>query len=179
LPICTDCLASFPRISGCVCLTCGLPLDILSMDGRELEAANEPQTKCECCRDDSYQFDRARSFARYQDSLVRAIVLLKFEEIDPLADWFADRLAEVVVQASHEMSADVIVPVPLHKDRHRERGFNQAELLSKRLAKRLRLPHPGRSSGQKTASARQTPAQKPRALGGGSWRFCHTSGQPS
>jgi competence protein ComFC len=70
-------------------------------------------------------------------------VLLKFEEMDPLADWFADRLAEVAEQPSREMPADVIVPVPLHKDRHRERGFNQAELLSKRLARRLRLPHQG------------------------------------
>jgi ComF family protein len=31
--------------------------------------------------------------------------------------------------------------VPLHKIRRRESGFNQAELLSKRLAKRLKLPH--------------------------------------
>jgi ComF family protein len=33
--------------------------------------------------------------------------------------------------------------VPLHKVRERERGFNQAELLAKRLAKRLKLPHEG------------------------------------
>jgi ComF family protein len=70
-------------------------------------------------------------------------VLLKFEEMDPLADWFADRLAEAVRLAFQELQADVVVPVPLHKDRHRERGFNQTELLSKRLAKRLRLPHQG------------------------------------
>jgi competence protein ComFC len=38
---------------------------------------------------------------------------------------------------------DVIVPVPLHNGRHRERGFNQAELLSRRLSKRLRLPYQG------------------------------------
>ncbi len=75
--------------------------------------------------------------------MVRAIVRLRFEEMDPLADWFADRLAQVVQQASPELLADVVVPVPLHKDRHQERGFNQAELLSQRWAKRLRLPHHG------------------------------------
>jgi hypothetical protein len=43
-----------------------------------------------------------------EDSLVRAIVLLKFEEMDPLAEWwFADCLAEVAAQASQEMQADV------------------------------------------------------------------------
>ena len=143
LPICGDCLASFPRISGCVCQVCGLPLDTDTNDKREGDEREHSQRLCEWCRDDTYHFDRARSFVRYEDSLVRAIVLLKFEEMDPLADWFADRLAEAVRLASHELQADVVVPVPLHKDRHRERGFNQAELLSKRLAKRLRLPHQG------------------------------------
>ncbi len=63
--------------------------------------------------------------------------------MEPLADWFADRLAEVVRQNGKALEADLIVPVPLHKIRRRERGFNQAELLSKRLAKRLGLPHQG------------------------------------
>ena len=77
-------------------------------------------------------FDRARSFARYQGSLVRAIVLLKFEQLGPLADWFADRLAEVVRQNGKVPEGDLMVPEPLYKIRRRERGFNQAELLFKR-----------------------------------------------
>ena len=143
LPICGDCLASFPRISGCICQNCGLPLDMPTSTERETDTHTNPKPLCEPCRDDTFHFDRARSFARYQDSLVRAIVLLKFEEMDPLADWFADRLVDVVRQSALELGTDVVVPVPLHNDRHRERGFNQAELLSKRLAKRLRLPHQG------------------------------------
>ncbi len=43
------------------------------------------------------------SFARYQDSLEGAIVLLKFEEMEPLADWFSDRLAEVVLENHKEL----------------------------------------------------------------------------
>ena len=74
---------------------------------------------------------------------MRAIVLLKFEEMEPLADWFADRLADVVHENGKGLEADVIVPVPLRKIRRRERGFNQAEMLTKRLVKRLKLPHQG------------------------------------
>jgi ComF family protein len=40
-------------------------------------------------------------------------------------------------------SMDVVVPVPLHRDREKERRYNQAELLSRPLAKLLRLPHRG------------------------------------
>jgi competence protein ComFC len=39
------------------------------------------------------------------------------------------------------MAADVIVPVPLHRQRSRERGFNQVDLVGRPLAKMLRLPY--------------------------------------
>ena len=73
--------------------------------------------------------------------MVRAILLLKFEQIEPLGGWFAERLTELVNAEGDRLAADVVVPVPLHCDRERERGYNQAALLSKPLAKRLRLPH--------------------------------------
>jgi competence protein ComFC len=91
--------------------------------------------------DKTYAFDRARSFAVYEGALVDAILLLKFEQIAPLGAWFAERLAEVVRREGSAMEADVVVPVPLHRQRERERGYNQAALLSRHLAKRLHLPH--------------------------------------
>ena len=147
LPICAECLESFSVITDPVCDLCGLPLERTVENAAETEpsapAPGKTPALCIGCRADPFHFDRARSFARYEDSLVRAIVLLKFEEMDPLADWFADRLAETARRYTNEMKADLIVPVPLHKIRRRERGFNQAELLSKRLAKRLRIRHEG------------------------------------
>jgi ComF family protein len=143
LPICDDCLASFTRITGCICELCGVPLDLPAESDRENELFNRRQRLCLACQTEPFHFDHARSFARYEDSLVRAIVLLKFEEMEPLADWFVDRLVEVALENIGELKADLVIPVPLHKERGRERGFNQAELLSKRFAKRLKLPHQG------------------------------------
>jgi ComF family protein len=77
----------------------------------------------------------------YDGALVDAILLLKFEQIDPLGAWFAERLAEVVRGEANAMAADVVVPVPLHRQREKERGYHRAALLSRPLAKRLRLPH--------------------------------------
>jgi ComF family protein len=59
--------------------------------------------------------------------------------MEPLGVWFAERLAEVV--KAEGLDADVVVPVPLHRDRERERGYNQADLIARPLAKRLNLPH--------------------------------------
>jgi competence protein ComFC len=96
---------------------------------------------CPACRDGTYAFDRARGFALYEEATVRAILLLKFEQIEPLGAWFAERLAELASAEGNKLAADVVVPVPLHRERERERGYNQAALISKPLAKRLKLPH--------------------------------------
>jgi len=95
---------------------------------------------CRLCRADFYSFDRARSFAIYNRALSETVLLLKYEQVTSLAYWFGARLAEMALSAGVEWRADVVVPVPLHRDRHRERGYNQAELIARAVAKRLHLP---------------------------------------
>jgi len=134
VPICDDCFSAFQRIPQPYCELCGRPLPGLNQkDGGSL--------LCPVCQSRTYAFDRARSFAIYDGPLVQAILLLKFEQIEPLGKWFAERLAGLVENERQVLAADVVVPVPLHRQRERERGYNQAALLSKPLAKRLGLPH--------------------------------------
>jgi ComF family protein len=70
-------------------------------------------------------------------------MLLKYEEVTRLGDWFAARLAELHARLSvadpDAWRADVVVAVPLHEERRRERGYNQVELIARPLAKRLGL----------------------------------------
>jgi competence protein ComFC len=94
---------------------------------------------CRLCCEGNYAFDRARSYGVYNDALHHAILLLKYEEVTQLGDWFAERLAEIVAREGEAFDADVIVPVPLHPDRQRERGYNQAELIARPLARGLHL----------------------------------------
>ncbi|HTW25005.1 MAG TPA: ComF family protein [Candidatus Baltobacteraceae bacterium] len=132
IPVCEACLEGFERIAEPMCVGCGRPF--------ESEVALEAiEPKCRLCRAGFYAFDRARSFARYDDALSEAIVLLKYEEVGRLGDWFAERLAEIVARAPADWTADVVVPVPLHRERRRERGYNQAELIARPLARRLKL----------------------------------------
>jgi competence protein ComFC len=134
VPICKECLDSFEAVSDRKCKICGQPLPALS-------ETEEEQLVCPACQEKTYAFERARSYGIYDGALVRSILLLKWEQIEPLGAWFAERLAGVVGRESGIMSADVIVPVPLHRGRERERGYNQAGLISKPLARKLRLPH--------------------------------------
>jgi ComF family protein len=66
-------------------------------------------------------------------------VLLKYEEVRRLGDWFARQLAETLARHGEGFRTDVIVPVPLHPERLRERGYNQADLIARPLARRLGL----------------------------------------
>jgi competence protein ComFC len=114
----------------------------VSASTTQADPGHEPDRPvCTVCRTREYAFDRARSYANYQAQLVRAIVMLKFERIEPLGSWFADRLTSVVRQEAEALGADVVVPVPLHRQRERERGYNQADLIARPLARRLRLPY--------------------------------------
>jgi predicted amidophosphoribosyltransferase len=85
---------------------------------------------CRLCRSAAYAFDRARSYAVYDEALSSAVVLLKYEGVKRLGDWFAGRLAERLSQEADDWKLDLVVPVPWHADRLRERGYNQADLIA-------------------------------------------------
>jgi hypothetical protein len=71
---------------------------------------------------------------------VRAILLLKWERMEPLGDWFAGRLAEMVRQESGQLATDVVVPgSPAPGPRTAARV--PASLISKSLARKPRVPH--------------------------------------
>jgi len=133
-PVCAKCLASFATIQPPWCACCGRP--IVSP-----VVADSLQILCRLCRAETYGFDLARSFATYNTPMVRAIMLLKHEAVAPMGVWFAGRLAEIVAREEQIAGVDLIVPVPLHPARLRERGYNQAELIAKPLARKLHLPY--------------------------------------
>jgi ComF family protein len=133
VPICDACMASFAEIRPPVCQLCGQPDVATSADA-------EATTVCVACQEQTYGFEVARSFGVYEGPLARAIVLLKYEPIEPLGDWFARRLEAIVLANEACLEADVVVPVPLHRNRQKERGFNQVEVFARPLAKLLGLP---------------------------------------
>ncbi len=129
--ICPDCLSNIRWIEPPLCTLCGVPF--LS---REIE--NHP---CGACLTRGKYFTMARAVGYYEGPLREAIHRWKYEEKSYLTLFFGEKLAEGFCRYWDPQSFDLIIPVPLHSKRLRERGFNQALLLVKELSRRTRIPY--------------------------------------
>ncbi len=140
--MCQECLDAIGPITGGVCTVCGERMfSPYAVDGTAGGA------RCGLCRRAHPLFVRAAAYGSYESGLRELIHLLKYGGVRPAANVLGRMLAEAIATLESEFSADavVVVPVPLHRTKLRQRGFNQAELIAraamkiKRPANRLRL----------------------------------------
>ena len=85
------------------------------------------------------KFDTAFILYRFSESIRILIHLLKYRGYVSLAEYFA----ETAVRFFPELNCsryDYILPVPLHKIRLRERGFNQSTILAQAIGRKIELP---------------------------------------
>jgi ComF family protein len=103
------------------------------------DAALVPEPVCGTCRRTPPPWDWARAAGLYAGALREALHAFKFRGRRVLARPLAELVLE---QCRAELPAaiDALVPVPLGRDRERERGFNQAALVAEHLARRLHRP---------------------------------------
>jgi ComF family protein len=93
---------------------------------------------CAWCRPRRAAYFPVTSWADYGPPLDRILTHLKYRPDRDLADRFAEVLGGVFVATG--WTADLILPVPLGSRRRRQRGYNQVELVSQAVGKRLNLP---------------------------------------
>jgi ComF family protein len=90
---------------------------------------------CPDCENVRHGFDRAVSAFIYNDAMQDAIFRFKYQGRQEYADFFAESMSKYLGREIREFSADALIPVPLHKDRLKKRGYNQAAILSEKLGK--------------------------------------------
>jgi predicted amidophosphoribosyltransferase len=153
--VCPECWQHLRPWKGASCSCCGVPFasELAGSAGlaSKINSSAGPQAGlCGQCRTGAYEFDLARSYGLYRGDLRAVILQLKFKGRERLG-WRLGELLAFVCNSSAGLQQvfgrdsppdepALLVPVPLHESRARQRGFNQAELLARGLAKALRRP---------------------------------------
>ena len=126
LPVCLDCVSAMRPISIATCEICGEGL-------AGLGHTSELPT-CAACRETRPRFERACAYGPYDGELRELIHLLKYEQVVPAADVLGGMLTEAVGRLGIPPSV-LMIPVPLHSSKRRQRRFNQAELIARAALK--------------------------------------------
>jgi ComF family protein len=111
-----------------LCIKCGIPF--AAGDARRSEIDRPVVWTCGKC--DDFAFEFARACGEYRGALRASILELKLRPHFPRR--LRDLMKEGFAGLPERDRIESIVPVPLHRERLKERGFNQAEIIARRLA---------------------------------------------
>lgn len=96
---------------------------------------------CDVCHSMQVHFDLARAVFRFEGPIQNLVHALKYEGRRKVAEFFAHEAANYIKTLESFGEADLLIPVPLHKVRARERGYNQSALIAKKLAALLSIEY--------------------------------------
>ena len=119
---CAECWATLPAITSAKCVSCALPIP----EG----------DRCFECMRDPLPVGWTEAWGHYRGALERVLHAFKYERHDFFAAPLA-ALIESTLRARGDVAFDAVAPVPMHRSKVRRRGYNQAELLARALARRL------------------------------------------
>jgi ComF family protein len=139
--LCPACAGDLPRLPAPRCPRCALP----TVQGKT----------CGRCLAHPPHYDRTFAVFDYAFPLDKLIQAFKYGHRLALAAWLGRELTRLALESGLNSTADLVIPLPLHPARLRERGFNQALELARPVAKALELPLDFRGC----ARIRHTPAQ--------------------
>lgn len=126
---CAKCRKALPYAGKRLCQKCGRPLG-------EWHA----EVFCAECRKRMPLFEQGRSVFVYQEPVALALARLKYQNRREYVSFFAKEALRAAGPWIVQIMPEAVLPVPIHKSRLRKRGYNQAALLARAVAKPLGLP---------------------------------------
>ena len=125
--ICSECRKKIILIEEPMCKKCG----------KEVKLDDE---LCFDCKKKEHAFIEGHGLYRYNKHMKESIVRFKYNARGEYAKFYADSIVEYYGDYIRDKKIDVIIPVPIHKNRLQKRGYNQAELIAKNVGKQLGIP---------------------------------------
>lgn len=129
-PLCEKCMQGIHFISSPLCVRCGIPFP----------ADGGSDHVCGDCLTGEKPYAIARSMATYDGAMLDAIHKFKYRGKTGIGLTLGNIMADFASGIWDMTAFDLIIPAPLHIRRLRERGFNQAVILSRPLSRRFKIP---------------------------------------
>lgn len=126
--VCIPCRISAPYITEPSCLKCGC------------EIQDESAELCEDCRRIPQNYVKGFPLMSYEGACKNALLDFKYRNMRCNGEYFAKEIYRKYGTIINSLDIDVLVPVPVHKSRKLERGYNQAEVLAKELGRLFDIP---------------------------------------
>lgn len=105
---------------------------------KDLSSSKVEYSRCKFCENKNFYFDRAISCIEYCDKSKVLVLSLKYYGNTYMSRYIAQVMRDKL--EFEQISANYIIPVPLHKKRMRTRGFNQAEKIASYLSDYTKIP---------------------------------------
>lgn len=129
--ICRECRPKLRYVSEPYCKKCGKPLALAE------------QEYCGDCSRRRHVYDAGLALFCYQGEARKSVERFKFKNKREYAEFYAEEMVKRLGRQIAGWEAEVLVPVPVHRSRLRERGYNQAAVLAAKLSKRTGIPMDG------------------------------------
>lgn len=126
--VCADCEKKLVYIGEQRCLKCGKELE--DTDGQY----------CYDCGRTEHIYTQGIAVFAYAEGIKQSIYRYKYKGRREYAVWYGEQVSKKCGAQIDIWAPDVIIPVPLHADKLRKRGYNQAELLAVEIGKNMGIP---------------------------------------
>jgi len=126
--LCNTCETQLKYIEEPICKKCGKQLE------------NDEQEYCGDCKRRGHVFDSGIGIFAYDDNVRRSIYDFKYNDMKIYGKFYGIKMAARARGYIEHWKPDVIAPVPVSKKKYRKRGYNQAELIARELAKNCNVP---------------------------------------
>lgn len=130
--LCASCERKLEAIFPPVCSKCGRPLAIK-------KGLSGVGSLCMDCRNIRHYFVQARAYGHYDGVLKKLIYEFKYRRRPEMAEFLGDKMHSIIKSLGWPCF-DWVIPVPLHKKRLAQRGYNQSKLLAAVIARRSGIP---------------------------------------
>ena len=127
--ICPKCEKDLPFTTEPVCFSCGKPI------------SSPEQEYCYDCRIFPKSFHSGLSLLLYNEKTRPAMMAFKYKNMRVYSHFFIQEILRHHTKQLQKWDPDVIIPIPIHKNKYKKRGYNQAELLAKDLSVLLNLSY--------------------------------------